>query len=162
MQRRCRMCGVEKDLSEFKKFKDRIFHQCVQCCVARQKQKRLSNPEAFNKRRRELYERNQGRILLEVKKYRASNPASLKTSRAKYETQRDPVKQSARNIPKNAVKSGKVSKPAHCQVCASTTPKRQLQGHHADYSKPLAVTWMCNFCHATHHRKERNSNVVNQ
>lgn len=58
-------------------------------------------------------------------------------------------RQAARLTLNKAVKSGKVSKPDHCENCEET---RSLHGHHADYSKPLEVDWLCHDCHVTIHK----------
>lgn len=55
-------------------------------------------------------------------------------------------KQNVRDELNSAVKTGKVTKPTHCEDC-KTEPKR-LEGHHEDYSKPLEVIWLCTPCHA--------------
>lgn len=47
---------------------------------------------------------------------------------------------------RRAVSSGKIAKPATCSIRRCTETK--LQAHHADYRKPLVVTWLCE----THHR----------
>lgn len=53
-----------------------------------------------------------------------------------------------------AVKTGKLLKPLMCEVCDE--PK-QLQGHHADYSYPLDVLWVCAKCH---HQIHENCEVI--
>ena len=53
-------------------------------------------------------------------------------------------KQSARNKLNHAVRLGLVTKASQCALCSSTD---RLQGHHADYEQPLAVTWLCVPCH---------------
>ncbi len=51
-----------------------------------------------------------------------------------------------------AVIKGKLEVPACCPRCGATPPPnkggaRQIQAHHADYSKPLEVEWLCVKCH---------------
>lgn len=42
-------------------------------------------------------------------------------------------------------------KPAPCAKCGA----ERAEKHHADYTKPLEVTWLCRSCHLAHHRGER-------
>jgi hypothetical protein len=44
----------------------------------------------------------------------------------------------------HAVKKGVLVKPEKCTICNT---KKPLEGHHADYSKPLEVIWCCRQCH---------------
>ena len=37
--------------------------------------------------------------------------------------------------------------PKSCEMCG----KVQVQAHHADYLRPLAVTWLCRGCHSSMH-----------
>ena len=53
-----------------------------------------------------------------------------------------------------AVHSGKLAKPKQCEWCGSTI---QIEGHHADYSKPLAVKWLCSGCHKRLHKGLRKA-----
>jgi len=39
-------------------------------------------------------------------------------------------------------------KPQPCEDCGGD----KVEKHHADYSKPLAVTWLCRRCHLSRHR----------
>lgn len=76
-----------------------------------------------------------------------------KTSKGKSSSQRayrayiarQPERYAARFAANNAVKAGKLVKPPACQTCGWVTP--HLQMHHRDYSKPLAVEWLCVLCH---------------
>lgn len=71
--------------------------------------------------------------------------ASLRT-KAKY-----PEKVKARNLLTSAVRYGKIVKPTNCERCGTVA---ELHGHHADYSKPLDVAWLCPSCHGAEHRRE--------
>jgi ribosomal protein S27AE len=43
-----------------------------------------------------------------------------------------------------ALRAGVMESPARCPRCGHGP----VQAHHADYSKPLEVTWLCQRCHA--------------
>ncbi len=49
----------------------------------------------------------------------------------------------------NAVRDGRMVR-LPCVVCA----RADSHGHHADYSKPLTVTWLCPVHHAEQHQRE--------
>lgn len=53
----------------------------------------------------------------------------------------------ARGKVRDAVRYGKIIKPDRCEQCGEITPRRFLDGHHEDYSKPLDVIWLCRSCH---------------
>lgn len=48
-----------------------------------------------------------------------------------------------------ALKRGAVQKAEACERCGSR--QTDLEGHHADYAKPLAVRWLCPKCHSIEH-----------
>lgn len=54
-----------------------------------------------------------------------------------------------RHMVRNAVARGKLGRPDACERCGGEEP---LQGHHGDYSKPMAVEWLCDACHRLEHR----------
>lgn len=62
------------------------------------------------------------------------------------------MKHAARQIVQFAVWGGILVKPDRCQGCNRATPKSQLQGHHADHSRPLDVRWLCGECHGAERR----------
>jgi ribosomal protein S27AE len=45
---------------------------------------------------------------------------------------------------KNALRRGEIVKPTVCESCGQEV---FLTAHHHDYSKPLAITWLCRPCH---------------
>lgn len=48
---------------------------------------------------------------------------------------------------RHAVKRGDLVRQP-CEACGSAA----VEAHHDDYSKPLAVRWLCRLCHVAHHR----------
>lgn len=66
---------------------------------------------------------------------------------------RNPEKNTARQAVANALRDGRLAR-GPCGVCGTTV---KVQTHHADYSKPLAVEWLCFKCH----REERHDQTVN-
>lgn len=59
-----------------------------------------------------------------------------------------PQRYAAHLAVQRALKSGELVK-GDCAVCGST----QTDGHHSDYSKPLAVTWLCRRHHIRWHKQ---------
>lgn len=63
----------------------------------------------------------------------------------------------ARRVVRNAIKAGRLVKPTSCENChQAVVSRRLLHAHHADYSKPLAVSWLCAPCHGLQHRMEES------
>jgi len=57
----------------------------------------------------------------------------------------------SRNRLNYAVSMGKIIKSLQCEGCSK---KRKLNGHHHNgYHRPLEITWLCNPCHGSEHRK---------
>lgn len=56
----------------------------------------------------------------------------------------------ARRAVWRAIKAGKLLKPDKCNNCKV---KCVPEGHHADYSKWLEVTWLCLKCHLSTHKE---------
>jgi hypothetical protein len=52
-----------------------------------------------------------------------------------------------------AVLAGIVARPSGCSRCGVCRPDIKIHGHHNDYANPLAVVWLCSWCHAKRHRK---------
>ena len=57
----------------------------------------------------------------------------------------------AHNDVNNAIAAGKLIRPSYCEWCFE---KKNVEGHHEDYSKPLDVDWLCTKCHRKLHKEE--------
>lgn len=66
-----------------------------------------------------------------------------------------PEKVRARNILRLHIKSGKIKKPNQCQKCMGIFDR--IDGHHSDYSRPLDVMWLCQWCHVKEHNLKKPS-----
>lgn len=135
--KRCSICGEVKPISEYWLSGKKTKHHssCKGCCKRYQRAHRDKTRE-YGRRHREL---------------------NIETERArerkiKRKVVRIPEHEEARRILRNAVASGKIIKPDHCSVCGVLRTPRQLHGHHADYSKPFDVIWVCSTCHGRFHR----------
>lgn len=85
----------------------------------------------------------------EINRRSAAKPEA-KQAQARYQREHlDTPAFQARRILGRAVKAGKVTKPAHCELCSCT----DVVGHHIDYSRPLDVRWLCILHHGLEHRK---------
>ena len=139
----CRACKVEKPLSSFSKHrlaKDGHRNDCKTCV------------KAERTKRRELTEAQRAADAAHRRKphRRAVNRAAVRAW-----TQRNPMAARARRLLRKALKAGKVQQAEHCQAkdCSST---RRMEAHHADYSRPYVVVWLC----AAHHRRAHWSGVL--
>lgn len=78
---------------------------------------------------------------------RPHNPDRLRAYRA-----RNPEKDAAHYRINEEVRQGRLIKPDACERCGANA---RLAGHHADYSRPLDVEWLCPRCHAAEHVRLR-------
>ncbi len=63
---------------------------------------------------------------------------------------KNPEKERARKAITDRVNSGSLVRPSSCERCLKIS---KVHAHHADYSKPLEVKWLCQACHVEEHRK---------
>ena len=130
----CFKCGVKQPRSEFYKHPqmgDGLLGKCKDCTRADVRQHRRSQEYrekvlAYDRLRgnRQKYD--------SIKRFRSERPDAATAHRKL----------------RWAVTSGKVQRPNRCECCGKSSP---LHGHHHDYSKPLAVVWLCAACHRQHH-----------
>lgn len=88
-----------------------------------------------------------------VKAYQRSPEGRAKTEAAKEQwRKRNAEKVRAHSAVARAIRRGDLIRPDACEVegCA-----RKPQAHHADYSKPLEVDWLCTQHHHERHVEER-------
>jgi hypothetical protein len=76
------------------------------------------------------------------------DPARHRESQSRYRA-RHREKLHAHELLRSVVRSGRMVVPIWCQRCGCVT---KLEAHHSDYSKPLAVDWLCSICHGLAHR----------
>jgi hypothetical protein len=130
--KRCFKCGLEKDLDEFyhhPQTADRHLNKCKWCAMEDIRLYRRNNPVAIKAADQRKYAK--------AKHYMAEYHKRMKALH--------PEKYRARNALSNAVRDGRLEKPASCSVCNRSGVR--LDGHHFDYSKPLEVVWCCVACH---------------
>lgn len=138
----CFKCGEEKSISEFyshNQMKDGRLGKC-KTCTKRDVSARYSTPE--------------GRVKsVAYEQKRIKNP-ERKRKAGEYRNKlrlRNPIKAKAWNAVSNAIRDKRLVR-LPCQVCGD--PKSQA--HHPDYSKPLAVEWLC----FKHHRQVAHGQIV--
>jgi ribosomal protein S27AE/post-segregation antitoxin (ccd killing protein) len=103
--------------------------------LERDKQKRHCDPE-YNEQRnaktREWQKNNADHIAQKQRDYSKNNPGKVK----------------AHHAVNHALKNGTINKPKLCERCGK---EKFLHAHHADYTKPLEVIWVCVICHSAIH-----------
>lgn len=129
----CKKCGVEKPESEFN-YSDRKSGKrqsiCRKCCSEYNRLRYQSDPDRFREG---------------VKRYRREHPAECFKTRLKA-WEKSPSRYNLRKLTEAAIASGVITKPDRCQVCGKV-PRKRIEAHHEDYSKPLDVIWCCTSCH---------------
>lgn len=80
--------------------------------------------------------------------------AAMRKARMKYRMM-NPDRRKAHELLGNAVRDKKVIPWPVCAVpdCRET----KVEGHHADYTNPLGVTWLCKFHHLQLHKEHREA-----
>jgi len=152
----CPTCEESKPDTEFYA---RVRH-CKTCWKARVLARKQAEGYAGEKAHRERYADH----YRAYEKARAMNPDRV-AARAAYEKtpagtaarnkatrmwkQKNPDKRNAETALGNAIRDGRIVKPSTCERCGNGG---RLDGHHADYTKPLDVEWLCRLCHKAEHR----------
>lgn len=157
--KKCKSCDQQKPLNEFyaDKWKsDGLRRVCKACDKARVKY---------------LDDKRRGNVVFRAaqaaaeKQKRINNTHCRENARrgARIYRLRFPEKSICRESLNRALRRGDVTRPMTCEACGKTPEARidgrsGLQAHHADYSKPLDVKWMCVRCHTDEHRSTRGQN----
>jgi hypothetical protein len=81
-------------------------------------------------------------------KWRKMNPDKVHQQNKRY-ARRHPEHRISQYVACNAVVAGILVKPSRCTQCRKLT--NDLEKHHPDYNKPLAVMWLCYPCHLKKH-----------
>jgi len=144
--KRCRVCREKKPLTEFnrdRRNKDGRQSLCRVCDRAKTKAYTEANPE----KKREREKRRVGRRREYMRRWFERNREKVEERRKTLYS--DEIR--ARRKLRDAVQSGRVTKPECCEACGERLAPLQIEGHHEDYSKPLEVIWLCRACHSALH-----------
>lgn len=130
----CFKCGQSKPLTDFyphTAMADGHLNKCKECAKLDMRIDRATKPR-----------------VREYDRQRASQPqrVALRARISKEWDARYPDRARAQSAAQNALRDGKLTKPALCEGCG--LPKKRLEKHHHDYSRPLLVVWLCKPCHA--------------
>ncbi len=141
----CFKCGVEKPLTAFYRhpeMADGLLNKCKDCTKLDMRVDRVTKPRVreYDRRRSSLPHRAALRKRV-TEKWRAEHPVEAR----------------AQDAANNAVREGKLIKPALCEGCG--LPKR-IEKHHPDYTRPLLVVWLCKPCHAIADKIRRKQEVA--
>ena len=138
--KKCSKCGLLKPETEFyqdKRTTDGLKCQCKKChckttVATRDKEKARKTNREYMRRMRIEY------------------PEKVRlVERLRELTRPNDEKKRARMLLNVAVRNGKVVKPMKCQDCGAVGT---VYGHHADYTRPYDVEWLCSECHGKRHR----------
>ncbi len=128
--KRCNKCGIEKPEHEFYKHPntaDGLLGKCKAC-----KRDEVKSQQAIYRQTEACRQKSRERNRSDSRKFAHLRPAH--------------------HALRNALRRGEIEKPSACWYCGSTD---RVQGHHADYSRPLDVVWLCDKCHKRVHRETR-------
>ena len=143
-QKQCKKCLEWKLTTCFhtrQGSKDGLRAECKACIAEYKHQHALliqADPE--RRRRRNEYQRN-----LMARLPRRIRKARPEYMRRYYQTHKHVYR--AHNAAYEAQKRGRLVNPGACEWCA--VKSAALEKHHADYSKPSEVTWLCHACHVS-------------
>ena len=129
MNKTCKRCGKNKNTSKFykhAKMKDGREGVCKEC------------KSAYNKSRLGLEKVKNNKC-----KWNQENMPRI-SSQARVWAKNNPEKRRAHSNLWNAITRGKTTRPKTCTRCGGGD---NIQAHHADYSKPLHIEWLCASCH---------------
>ena len=136
----CFRCSCEKPLEEFYAhpgMADGRLGKCKACAradVIANRQARADQYREYDRGRSTLPKRVAARTA-----YAATDVGRARGNAAKRNYRNNhPLRAKANDALGNAIRDGRVTRdPCHC--CGAA----EVEGHHADYSRPLDVTWLC-------------------
>ena len=141
MRKSCISCGLTLPLSSYyrhPRMADGHLNKCKECHrhdVAANRAANVERVRAYDRARGSRQSRGYQRG------YRGQHPGRA----------------AANSAVARAIRSGALVRPCACWCCGSD---RGVVGHHADYSRPLAVSWLCQACHKEVHRMTDELQVV--
>lgn len=149
----CKTCREEKPIQAFvrcDKTKDGCTGSCRTCVAAWKVAWYHRQPSALLTQRRWAVQ-NADKLRRVRQHYRNLHPQRAIDSAARW-SRANREKRRAHLTVKRAIRKGVLVRPDTCTACH--TPCRP-EAHHADYTKPLAVQWLCQHCHGLTRRLDQ-------
>lgn len=139
MKQICKECIIEKDYSEFYKYKHtpKPSWRCKECI------------KAWRKSERE-------RVMARVIDNNRTRPEWYVYNRTVEDRRKNPIKNKARAIVNRYFRYHKEDKPT---VCSNCDIEWRIELHHFDYTKPREVIPLCSLCHSHIHIWKINLNL---
>jgi hypothetical protein len=138
----CKRCGQVKPITDYpRKTRDKHGYSLSACKTCANARRLISNREAHRAIAKTEAHRERQR------NYQRAHPRRRVLN---------PLKRHAREAVREALRTGRIVKPRNCQDCGA---QKRLDGHHADYSLPLKVEWLCASCHGVRHRIEHKDAI---
>lgn len=155
MEKKCFKCGRLLPLEEFyahKQMADGHLNKCKACTridVVVNRVLRVGYYRDYDIKRSRTDARKQSE-----KQYKKNPRAALlrNDANARYRS-KNPDKYNAHKLVTSAVACGRLLPKNACELCGVVC---KTEGHHADYSRPLDVIWLCKKCHSSVHVSENN------
>ena len=116
--KKCTNCNIEKLLNDFYNQNDGgkfgKKSACKKCTLKNAKKNRENNKEEINKKKKDYYEENKNRLLVEIKEYRQNNKEKISITRKKYyQKNKNKIKKEIINREKKKLKNDKIYKLKH-------------------------------------------------
>jgi hypothetical protein len=148
MTKKCKVCGATEESVEFYGSVTSRCKECHKMLVAKNRHEKSDYYRAYDAERYQ----NDSRVKERHRRYQGTKAGktAMFHARKRWEA-KAPEKKAANIILNNAVRDGKIEKPAFCSVCGASG---RIHGHHHDYTKPLDVIWCCARCHRQFHKEE--------
>lgn len=146
----CRICQATSETAEFY---NRVNSRCKECHKAKVRENRANNLDYYRSYDAERFQ-NDPKVRERNNRYRKTEQgkASVALARRTW-LKENAVKRAAHVILGNAVRDGKITKPDSCTACGKSSVR--IDGHHEDYTRPLAVEWLCRRCHVNTHKEAK-------
>ncbi len=154
----CKVCEVTKPASEYYAGMRSKCKECHKAAMRKHRDDNIEAKRAYDRRRFQEDPHRRAYTLAACARRQKENPDAAAAIKAAW-SDRNPEKKRANTAVGNAVRDGRIDKPAVCSSCGCGGV---IHGHHDDYAKPLDVMWLCPACHMRRHREVRDAARASQ